>query len=360
MKSKLILILIALVIASCAKKPMDQPPQGVQVMPVQSTDQSTGLRFSGSITPDQQVVLSFRIPGYVTSIMQIRGEDGNLRAIDAGDRINRPSEYQEKTSQAKSEVEAAEAIAVKAKLDYDRATRLYQADSITKADFDAIVAQYNATQAQVKAARAQTGEAQIALNDTTLIAPFSGEIVNKSVEIGAFVGPTLPAFAMTNTDSVKILIGVPDLIVRSLKVLQPVDVSIDAFPNRKFNARITRISSAADPRTRNFEVEVSLPNPDHSLKVGMIGSLQLFGDSKKHRSSILVPLSSIVQAGEGKYGVFLLDDSKAGKVTRLRSVEVGNVEGSDIQVTSGLSQGDMVITTGATLLKDGERVEVLQ
>ena len=138
---------------------------------------------------------------------------------------------------------------------------------------------------QLKSARALTSEAEIALRDTSLIAPFDGDIVKKAVELGAFVGPGVPAFALAKTDIVKIVIGVPDTVVRSVELGQPVDVAIDAFAQRTFQARISRISSAADTMTRNFEVEVAIPNRDHLLKVGMIGSLQFARNATAQGSS---------------------------------------------------------------------------
>ena len=93
----------------------------------------------------------------------------------------------------------------------------------------------------------------------------------------------------------------------------------------------------------------------------MIGSLQLAGgESETQPSSLLVPLSAIVQAKDGKYGVFVISNSGAGDVASLRSVEIGAVNGTDITVVSGLAAGDRIITTGANLLKDGQRVEVVQ
>ena len=371
MKTKIILMLLTvLATMNCEKKAIQQPPQGVQVRQVeamQGTDNG-GLRFSAALQPDSQVALSFRVPGYVTSIMQIRGEDGRIRTIDEGDRVNkgdvlvriRSTEYDDKVDQATHVVEAAEAEAQKAKLDFDRATRLYESQSITKPKYDEAVAQYDATQARVKAARAETSEAKIAVKDTMLVAPFRGEIVSKSVEVGSFMGPGFPAVAMTNTDSVKFIIGVPDVMVHSMKVNQPVGVTIDAFPNRTFNAHISRISSAADARARNFDVEVSLPNPDHLLKVGMIGSLQLIASEQKQHSAVLLPISAIVQDPGGKYGVFLVTKSNTGEIAKIRRVDVGEVEGSDINIISGLAPGDTVITTGATLIKDGDPVEVIK
>jgi multidrug efflux system membrane fusion protein len=367
-----ITLLITLVMVGChSSKPIQQAPQAVQTQRVEFDRASAtgGLRFSAVVTPDAQVPLSFRIPGYIVSLKQVRGEDGRMRDIAEGDRVGkgavlvqiRAAEYQDKVQQASSQAAAAEAVAEKAKLDFDRATRLYGSQSITKPDFDAARAQYDASQSELRAARAATSEAGVALRDTSVVAPFDGDIVKKSVDLGAFVGPGVPAFVLAKTDTVKIVVGVPDTVVRSIKLGQPVDVAIDAFPTRSFHARISRMSSAADATTRNFEVEVAIPNPDHLLKVGMIGSLQLANsESETRASSLVVPLSAIVQAKDDKYAVFVVSNSNAGQVASLRSVEIGAVTGTDITVVNGLSAGDRIITTGANLLKDGQRVEVVQ
>ncbi len=372
MRTTLTVLLLAIVMVGCSSsKPIQQAPQAVQTQRIENNAAATGagMRFSAVVTPDAEAPLAFRVPGYVIALKQVRGQDGKMRDIAEGDQVSRgatlvrmrPSEYQDKVRQASSQAAAAEAVALKAKLDFDRATRLYDSESITKPDFDAARAQYDATQEQVKSAHAATSEAEIALRDTSLVAPFEGDIVKKTVELGAFVGPGIPVFALAKTDVVKIVVGVPDTVVRSIKVGQPVEVAIDAFPSRTFNARISRMSSAADAITRNFDVEVAIPNGDHLLKVGMIGSLQLAGDvSERQVSSLLVPLSAVVEAKQGRYGVFVISSSGAGPVASLRSVEIGAVNGTDIAVVSGLSAGDRIITTGANLLKDGQRVEVLQ
>ena len=372
MKNTIPIVLLMLTLAGCSsKKPIEQPPQGVQAQAIdrQAGVSADGLRFSAVVAPDSEVPLGFRIPGYVVSLKQVRGQDGRMRDIAEGDRVSRgtvlvrirSAEYEDKVRQASSQAGAAEAVALKAQLDFDRAKRLYDSQSITKPDFDSARAQYDATQEQLKSARALTSEAEVALRDTSLNAPFDGDIVKKSVELGAFVGPGASVFAVASTDTVKIVVGVPDTAVRSIKVGQAVEVAIDAFPTRTFRARITRMSSAADAVTRNFDVEVAIPNRDHLLKVGMIGSLQLSNtETTNQTSTLLVPLSSIVQAKDGKYGVFVVSSSNSGEIARLRGVEVGGVSGTQIAIKGGLASGERIITTGANLLKDGQRVEVLQ
>jgi RND family efflux transporter MFP subunit len=370
-KNLAITLLISLLLVGChSSGPIQQAPQAVQVMRMEPQAGTTNgaLRFSAVVTPDAEAPLSFRIPGYIVSLKQVRGQDGRMRDLAEGDRVSRgavlvrirSAEYEDKVRQASSQAAAAEAVAQKAKLDFDRATRLYDSQSITKPDFDGARAQYDSTQSEVRAARAATSEAEIGLRDTSVVAPFDGDIVKKSVELGAFAGPGVPAFVIAKTDIVKIVVGVPDTVVRSIKLGQPVEVAIDAFPTRTFHARVSRISSAADSITRNFDVEIAIPNRDHLLRVGMIGSLQLAAESETRASSLQVPLSSIVQAKDGKYGVFVLSSSTSGKVASLRSVEIGAVNGTDISIINGLSAGDRIITTGANLLKDGQQVEVVQ
>jgi len=359
--------------AGCGgSKPIQQPPQGVHAEAIQTQTgvSADGFRFSAFVAPDSEVPLSFRIPGYVIALKQVRGENGRMRDLDEGDRVSRgavlvrirSSEYEDKVRQASSQAAAAEAVALKAKLDFDRATHLYDSQSLTKTDFDSARAQYDSSQEQVKSARALTSEAEISLRDTSLLAPFDGDIVKKAVEMGAFVGPGLPpAFALARTDTVKIVVGVPDTVLHSVKLGQQVEVGIDAFPTRTFHARVSRMSSAADPVTRNFDVEIAIPNRDHLLKVGMIGSLHLANaDAGSHAAVLRVPISSVVEAKDGKYGVFVVSDSSAGEVARLHSIDVGTVTGTEISVVNGVQAGDRIITTGANLLKDGQRVEVLQ
>lgn len=365
-------LLLCLIMLGCnSTKPIQQAPQAVETRTIaaQTTDTTGSFRFSAVVMADSQVSMAFRIPGYVVALKQVRGQDGRMRDIAEGDRVEkgtvlarmRGTEYQDKVHQASSQTEAAQAAFVKAKLDYDRATHLFESQSLTKPEFDSARAQYDSTQAQLRAYQAQTAEAQVSLSDTTLVAPFSGDIVKKTLELGAFVGPGVPTFAIANTDLVKIVVGVPDTMVRSIKLGQAVDVAIDAFPMRTFRARISRISSAADTTTRNFDVEVAIPNRDHSLKAGMIGSLQLAHDPGEERvTSLMVPLSAIVQANDGKYGVFVVSNSSTGSIARLRSVQVGSISGTDITVVNGLASGEQIITGGANLLKDGQRVEVVQ
>jgi multidrug efflux system membrane fusion protein len=368
-KTKTILALVLATAACGGTRPIQQAPQAVQTLRMRSDPAAAGrLRFSAVVEPDARVPVAFRIPGYVTSVKRTLGEGGRMRDLAEGDRVSRgtvlvrirSAEYEDKLRQASSQAAAAGAIAQKAKLDFDRATRLFASQSLTRADFDGAQAQYDATQSQVKAARALASEAEIALRDTSVTAPFDGEIVEKAVELGAFVAPGAPVFVVARTDLVKVVIGVPDTALPTVRLGEPVDVAVDAYNGRTFEARISRIASAADPRTGNFEVEVAIPNQGHALKAGMIGSLELAGQKGEPQASLQVPLSAIVQAPGAGYGVYVVTGGGEQATAKLRPIEIGPVNGTDISVLRGLREGDEVITSGANLLKDGQRVEIVK
>jgi len=173
------LLPLALILAGCgSNRPIAQAPQAVQTQHLRSDLAVAGgrLRFSAVVVPDARVPLSFRVPGYVVALKRVRGQDGRMRDLAEGDRVRggtvlvriRSAEYEDKVRQASSQAAAAEALAQKARLDFDRATRLYGSQSITKPEFDNARAQLDATQGDVQAARAQTSEAQVSLGDTSI------------------------------------------------------------------------------------------------------------------------------------------------------------------------------------------------
>ena len=112
-------------------------------------------------------------------------------------------------------------------------------------------------------------EAQTALDDSSLRAPFDGWIIKRSVDIGALVGPSVTGFTIADTHFVKAVFGVPDTAMARVKLGQRQTVTTDVFPDA-FAGRITAISPAADPNSCVYSVEVTLPNPRNQLKSGMI------------------------------------------------------------------------------------------
>lgn len=366
-----VLALIPALGGCSAQRPSPPPPPAVRIEVVAAGaggGADGAATYSAVAQPAAVVPLAFRGPGYVAEVATVRAGDGRARPLAEGDRVRRgdvvarlrEAEYRDRLEQATGQEAAARAAAEKARLDFARASRLMATQSITRPELEGAQAQRDATAAQLAAAAAVLDEARTAVRDTALASPIDGDVVRKAVEPGAFVGPGMPAFVVADVSRVKLVIGLPDVALHSIAVGQPVAVSTDALAGRAFAARVTRIASAADPSTRNFDVEVEVPNPERLWRPGMIAKVELKGAAAPAAAPRL-PLSAFVEApgGRDRFAVLVLEGQGAELRARVRPVELGEVAGNRVSVTRGLSAGERVITTGAALVADGERVEVI-
>ena len=129
---------------------------------------------------------------------------------------------------------------------------------------------------------------------------------------------------------------------------------------KDFRGQITAISPSADAKSRVFEVEVTIPNPQNLLKVGMIVSLSLEETGAQVESPV-VPLSAIVKSKDNpdNYAVFVIEEQTGKQSARIRNVKLGEAYGNTVAIIEGLKSGERVITTGATLIVDGQRVQII-
>jgi RND family efflux transporter MFP subunit len=290
---------------------------------------------------------------------------------------------------SRAQVADAEATYERASLDFDRAKTLYAAESLTKTDYDAAKQQHDAARAKldsargqlevararvetarsqtgqaaakIKTAQAAAGEAAIPLSDTQLRAPISAVVIERKVEVGALVSPNAPGFTLADLTSVKAAFGVPDLALQQVKPGDALRLSTDALPGEEFVGHVSRVSPSADPTSRVFEVEVTIPNPRGFLKPGMIASIQV-RESAPQGSAPVVPLTAIVRPKESPeaYAVYVVEERGGVRRARLRNVALGETFGNTVALTSGVSAGELVVTTGASLVADGEPVQVMQ
>jgi multidrug efflux system membrane fusion protein len=310
-------------------------------------------RYSGAIKADASVDVAFRVSGIVDDISRVRGADGRVRVLQDGDLVRkgqilarlRQNEYRDQVSDAEAGLRQAQA-------DYERAAQLYENRSVSKAEYDAAYARYTA-------GVAKRSQAAISLGDATLRSPIDGVILKRTVEVGSLAGPSAPAFTVADTRVVKVVFGVPDVVVSGLRPGGKLAIQAEAMPGADLSGKITRISPSADPSSRVFEVEAALPNPEGRLKVGMLATLSL-GEGAPE-SHPYVPLAAVVRpAGDSNgYAVFLVRDSAGAERARLTRVQLGDVSGNLIAVRQGLAAGDRVIVRGSTIVADGQAVQVM-
>jgi RND family efflux transporter MFP subunit len=340
----------------------------VRTAEVQTISTETPMRYSATILPDAQVDLAFKSGGYVQSIRQVRGADGRMRALDQGDWIGRGTvlavvrqkDFDDQRTQAKAQLDKAQADFEQASLNFERTSNLYSAQSATRPEFDAAKAQQKSSLAALNNAKAIVSEAQTALDDTSLRAPFDGWVVKRNVDAGALVGPTVAGFTLADMRTVRVIFGVPENMLTRIKVGERESITSDSIP-APFEGYITGISPEADPKSRVYSVEVRVPNTGNRLKAGMIASLALGADSLP-ANTLAVPLSAVIrdpQRPEG-FAVLVANDNGEEAAVEARAVELGNEYGNMIQVTGGLKAGDRVVTAGATLVKNGERVRIVR
>ncbi len=340
-------------------------PTPVHLVDVALYSSAEDLRYSASVLPFAQASLSFKSAGYVTEIKQVMGADGRHRDIGPGDYVARGTvlaqiRHQDLKNQldaAAAAVTQAESQHLDASQDYERAKHLFATDSLTKPDFDRAQARFDSTLGAVDQAKANLHQAQLALQDADLMAPFSGYIISRNIELGNLAAPGAPAFTIADTTAVKIGFGVPDYAVRRLRLGQQFSIHLQDDP-KEYNGRVTSIAASADEKNRVFAIEVTVPNPKASLKPGMIASLSLTGVHKAPVPS--VPLSAVVAdpGSAGRYAVFVAQEQSGKWVAHLREVALGETHESDVAV-DGVNPGEKVVAVGAAGLKDGDFIQVV-
>jgi RND family efflux transporter MFP subunit len=385
--------ILALLLTSCqpgvkANAEDAKPPTPVHAVPVRLFTPQSGERYSASLIPARQLTLSFRVAGFVESI---GGGNEQSRRLEAGDLIQqgttlavlRAKDYDLQILQAKGQLESAkrnievarahltEADAAFAKADavWKRASSLFDSRAVTAPDWEAAKAQRDISFAQINGARSQIdvataqestaaaalSSAELAKADTVLIAPYTARLLQRSVEVGSLVSPGQTAFILADTETVKVVFGVPDSSVRGLKQSDRVPLSVEAVPGQ-FSGTVTSIAAAADPATRLFLIEASVPNPKGTLRPGMIATVYLRASGAVQPIAV-VPLSAIVRskAESGGFSLMVVRMNRA----RSQAVTLSTTYG-DLIAVAGVQPGELVISSGASLLAEGERVDVIQ
>jgi len=353
----------------CKREPVaEQVLTPVQVTPVGAYSGSAGVAYSANIIPYSQVVLSFKSGGYVESILQVKGADGRLRNVQTGDWVEhgavlaqvRTTDYRNQLDAAKAQLAQAQAGLDNAQLNYDRAKALYASKSLIKPDFDAAQAKLDSSAAMVASAKAQIAQAELSLEDCSVRAPLSAWLLSRSVEVGSLVGPSSAGFTLADLHLVKAVFGVPDTAIKGVKLGASQNLTTESAPG-EFLGHITAISPAADPKSRVFSVEVTIPNPGLVLRAGMIATIKM-GGFKLATPVPVIPLSAVVRSihDPGRFAAFVVEGQDGKSVARSRDIQLGETYGNQIAVTQGLNLGERVISVGATIARDGEQVQVMQ
>jgi RND family efflux transporter MFP subunit len=236
----------------------------------------------------------------------------------------------------------------------------------SEARHQAAIAQLDLARAQHAQSKARLDELHINLSNTVIASPVDGFIGKRYLDPGAAVSPNAPVASVVDIRIVRMVANVIEKEIKRLHTGMEAEVQVDAFPGEKFVGRVSRIAPVFDPQTRTAEMEVEVPNPSYRLKPGMYSRVELTVDSRPN--ALTLPRTAIVEV-DGKSGVFVAGGPApaansaprggpaSGTLTaKFTPVVLGIRDADLVEVSSGLSEGARVITTGALALKDGDRI----
>jgi len=253
----------------------------------------------------------------------------------------------------------------------DRSRSLYERQLLPQQTFDDVDARYQAAVAQLDLARAQfeqtkarLDELKITLTNTQIVSPVDGFIGKRYLDPGAFASTNAPVASVVDIRTVRMVANLVERDMRRVPAGTPANVAVDAYPGEIFKGRVSRVAPVFDPSTRTAEIEIEVQNVDYRLKPGMYSRVQLTVNTKS--DAITVPRNALVDL-DGKTGVFVATPAEKVEGTggggpqnvllaKFLPVEVGIRDGDAIEIMKGLDSGARVITTGASALKDGDRI----
>lgn len=301
------------------------------------------------IRPDSLTQVS-RYPASVEAWRDVRLsflESGPVRAIevDLGDEVRKGQLLARlHTSLLDAALIEAEAGAKFNRYNYAKSKQLFEDGTISERDL---------FQAEYDQKRAESNLATVRqrLENSTLLAPFDGEVAGRMIEVGRLIGPSEPAMHLVQWDRVKMRAWVSESEIVDIEAGREVEVILDALPGRVYRGRVGNVGPAADVKRRVFPIEVHIDNSDRELRPGMVGKLVV--RRRTFRDVVVIPREAVVERETGPVA-FVID----GDSVTLRQIELGAGQGNRVIARSGLRPGDRVVVAGARDLIAGERVVV--
>jgi RND family efflux transporter MFP subunit len=205
--------------------------------------------------------------------------------------------------------------------------------------------------ASIQASEASMKLADRQLRDTEIRAPFDGYVEKRLVNLGELVKTQMPVMSIVRVDPLKVIAEIPEKMAPWIKEGQPAQLHVDAYPDRTFIGKVSRISPAVNAATRAFPFEALVPNHDAVLKPGTFARVHI--DSDKVDKVLTLPYA-VMQYRYGVNRVFVVDGDKLSA----RELKVGDRLGERIEIISGVKTGDRVAATDVDKLADGLKVSV--
>lgn len=258
---------------------------------------------------------------------------------------------------AKATIRQREADLKVAELNFERSKNLFSRQLLAKQALDDAESRYMAAVAQIDLSKAQLSqndarlqELQFNLNNTIITSPVDGFVGRRNVDPGAMVNTNTAIASVVEISRLKLVVNVVEKDLRMVNAGDQGVVEVDAYPGEQFHGRVARVAPVLDPATRTATMEVEIPNGDNRLKPGMYARISLTVEERKN--ALVAPKVAVIDF-ESKRGVWM---PNAENRAQFVPVTLG-IEGPDqIEILSGLRDGDHFVTTGAGAVRNNDQL----
>ncbi len=345
------------------QEPLPEPrPRPVKSVEVSAQGGARVLRFTGVAKAERSAGLAFRVSGRVHKLHVEQGEivqEGALIAeLDPVDLEIQVREIEASLSEAK----AREVLATS---EFQRIQGLYETDSVSQGDFESALAQRESARSRVESAQQRLELSKLQVGYATLRAPVACAIAEVKAEEGEFLQAGSPVVEMVTGRTPQVEISVPENLISQIRGGTAATVTFSAFPGRTFAGRVRNVGIVPSQGVATYPATIELQRTwrDESgaskgvpIAPGMTVEAEIESSSDDASSRLVVPLSAIASDREGTFAYIVEFGSDHLGFARRRSVETGRLVAGGIEVLTGLSSGNQVITAGVSRLQDGQKV----
>ncbi len=354
-----ILIVSAMVLLSACDKQeeiVELPLRSVKHQKISFSTDKLVKTFSGVTKAELEADLSFRVSGRVESIPVNVGDK-----LEKGQLVARldNKDYAVLFEQAKAELAAAKASLRSAESEYNRTIGLYEKRNASKSQLDTARATAESAKAQVKANTQQVEAARLQLSYARLYSPQDCVVASKPVKENENVSSGQAVVSVNCGKKIEVIVDVPESYIDSVTENQQVNVALTAIDNSEFSGHVTEISSGSSDQASAFPVTVTLDGDHEGLRAGLAAEVEFTKSDGEEERYFILPVTAVAHDEQGDFAfVLTAGENDKQAVVKKRYVEVNEIVQQGVRVTSGLNNGDNVVTAGITVIRDGMTVKV--
>lgn len=337
----LALLLPALLVAACSQPSAEivSRPTPVRVQPATTGPATPPISTNGMVTTKDEMRLSFKSGGIIKSL---RVHEGSL--VKKGDKL-----AEIELTEVNAQVEQAKQLAEKAKRDLERGERLYSDQVISLEQLQDLRTQSAVAQAGLRSAEFNRGYSAITATQ-------DGVVLRKLAEEREVVSAGQPIVIIgARARGYVVKTALSDREIVQLKLGDPAEIRMDAYPQQTISGSISEIAGASDERSGMFPVEVRFDSVPVALASGLVAKLNLYPASGRASRLTYVPIGALVEGDGDRASVFVV----SGDRVKRRPVRIAFIAPQSVALADGLQPGERVVTDGALYLEDDERIDVV-